>query len=258
MYSSDLLNRLVPRSSREDTQALSHQGQQRRRFKHLAARRCEFDGERQPVKSPADVRHGLRVVLAQCESGPDRLRSSHEEHHRRGRPDLWQQADSCPRQCQWQDREFLLTGDMERHAAGDQHPEFWQALQEVGELVGSRDNVLEIVEDQQDSLTTESQFQALGAGAISSLTDTDHAGNRRYDEIRIGNSRKGDQADAVREVPAQRMRDLEGKARLPDPTSPCQCHEKQIIPGKQTPDIVEFALSPNQRGAQERELSGSR
>ena len=131
--------------------------------KHLDEGRRQFNGQRQPIESMADLRHRRRICGGHREVRPDRLRPFDEEAHRvvlaqgLNRRQAGQVGHGKRRQ-----RKLAFSVGMQRRPAGGQHLHTGCAGQKIRHDRGGIDDVLEVVEDQKEVLSGEHRCQSIG------------------------------------------------------------------------------------------------
>jgi hypothetical protein len=112
------------------------------------ARGNQLDGERQPVKTPAESSDRLRVRLVDGKAVPDGRSAAGEQLdglglEDRGQPGVWIGHR------QRRDGNCLLAREPQRHPAGHEQPEPRCRRHQVPDLRGEFDDRLEVVQDQE-------------------------------------------------------------------------------------------------------------
>ncbi len=89
------------------------------------------------------------------------------------------------RKRQWWDWKFVFPLDVQHGTAGDQHFQLKARGQQVGQVRGCRQNLLEIVEDKQQALVSQESFEEVQQGSGPALFDVEDLGDGGHDQIGI-------------------------------------------------------------------------
>ncbi len=152
----------VARAAGEERQPLPQATEQCLWGKEPDARCCQLQGERQAVHPTTDFGDRCRGPLRQREVRPHVLRALHEERQCRvlqERVDCFVSARGWARQRG--DRELAFAAHSQGGAAGDKRRHAGRRPQQLQHKRGRRQNVLEVVEDEQHFAMTQSVRQPL-------------------------------------------------------------------------------------------------
>ena len=142
----------------------------------------QFDGQRQPLQTGADRRHGVRISCGQLKIGLDGSSSLQEKRHGRHLRQvlacrkLWEIGDG-----QGGHGEFVFSRQMQGSAAGDQYVQVGAGSKQDGECCRGSDHLLEVVQQQEQVAVTQSRLQLLKQGTIKSFPQSERLGNGRDD-----------------------------------------------------------------------------
>jgi hypothetical protein len=136
-------------------------GQQCRGWQDSRARGGELDRQRQPVETPADLDDSFYVGVGHLEFGHDGPRPLREQRHRRtdGAPGLPHR-----RKGQRHHRPEPFTGEAQRRPARRQDTQARTVDQEVGHQRRHRQDVLEVVEDQEELAAAQRHDKTVAQG----------------------------------------------------------------------------------------------
>ena len=124
----------VATSAREQLEAVTEPGKQRRRGQELRPRGGQLDCKRQTVESRTEFRDGGGILLAQLEVRIGRLGTADEEL---GRLVV----------CERRHRELLLGRHMQRCAARDDDLQVRRRVQQARDRACGRQDLLEVVHE---------------------------------------------------------------------------------------------------------------
>ncbi len=144
--------------------------QQRCGRKDFDPRRGQLDGEGEPIQAPADLSNGDGVLRGQGEIRLHRLRSLDEEPNGVGRGNIRDAV--MPIRCgeaERGDRDLTLPGDAEANAAGDQHRHVGTRAEKVGHIWSGLDDLLEVIEQEQETLAAQHRLQSLDQRLVARL-----------------------------------------------------------------------------------------
>ena len=157
--------RQIARAAGEEGQATVQARQERRQGEELGARRGELDRQRQAVEAAADGGEGRHVGICRGEARVGGLRPFEEEG---GSGELRQVGEGSRllrlRQGQGRDEEFVLAPDLQRHPAGHQELHSRAGGEKLGQGGHGRDDLLQVVEDEQDLAVAQQGDQRVGLG----------------------------------------------------------------------------------------------
>jgi hypothetical protein len=217
--------REVARSGRQQREMVLEAGEDLVGRQQLDAGGGELDRKRHAVQARCDA----------CDGGGVRVRDLEIRTHRAGTGDeqphglelierLHVEVTQRPRQVQPVDlreaagigwggqprhRVFLLAGDPQRDARGDETGDVRAAPQQVGHDGTGRHDLLEVVEDEQHPVLADVLGEHLDRGTTSTVHDTQRASDRRGDEGRVADRFERHEPDAVGESIGRRGRELE-------------------------------------------------
>jgi hypothetical protein len=110
----------------------------------------QLDGQRQPLQAAADRRDRGRVARREGEAGAYRAGPIHEQRHRRGRRDLGRRGRGrVGGQRQRRHRVFPLGPQSQHRPAGGQDRHARAAGQQLAQVTGDLDDLLQVVQDEQ-------------------------------------------------------------------------------------------------------------
>ena len=113
------------------------------------------------------------------------------------------------------DRVPALAGDSKELAAGHQHPQVGGLPnQSCHDFRGRREQLFEVVQDEQHRPLAKVDTQRLGRRLVGRLPDTEGHGDRRLHDVRILERGEVHEPDAIREQVARASRHGERKPRL--------------------------------------------
>ena len=258
--------RQVARAAGEQVELVPQPGEDGRGRQAADARRGELDGQRHPAQAGADPGHRIGVVGGQREVGPDAGRARHEQADRGipsegfritaplriGQPLTLQRAQA--RRVGWHaqpaDRVFLLARDAQHGPARADDGELGQRPQQVRDVGGRIDQLLEVVEHEEDGLPRERVRQGVEGSSPRRLGDAQSVRDGREDQRRVGDVRQWHEPDAPWERLHHVPRELERQARLAGPAGTGE--REQPAAQQQLAGFVELALATHER----RELRG--
>jgi hypothetical protein len=195
----------------------------------------QLDGQRQPVQSGADVGH-CRCIRR----GDDKVRLGCCGA-------LGEQRDSVAAR-QWGDVVLLLPRDVQGLSAGHDHLQPGTGDQQAGDERRGRDQVLEVVQQEQQLAVLELLSQALLQRLPAGLPDPECPGDGRPDQERVTDWGQRDEERAVAELVHQRVGGLEGEAGLArTPRAGERQQPRRLLP-EQPSDLDQLPLPPDQHG----------
>ena len=175
----------------------------------------KLDAERQVIKQVTDLRDDFDVCGPCLPSDADGAGAVDEQ---RGA-----QLD------QWRDRELVLAGDTKRCAACDDDPTGRRGVHDRRNLVGRRQQVLHVVEDQDHRAIGNERQHSRGSRPFGSIEDPDPVGDRSPDLV---GAVQPSQADEPRTIPEPRFEEassLDREARLADPAGTGERHQAGVL-----------------------------
>ncbi|MFN8678527.1 MAG: hypothetical protein U0Z70_19275 [Thermomicrobiales bacterium] len=115
------------------------------------AGRRQFDGQRQAIERPADGSNVSHIVSGECKRSRGRLRPVHEQANCGKSSRLWRRVSvgAQIRQREGRQRQAVLARDVEHCATCDHDAQRGPRLQQVGKHGRGRNDLLEVVEDEQ-------------------------------------------------------------------------------------------------------------
>ncbi len=246
---------------RQDVQLVIEPDEDRVGAEQLDPGGGQLDRERHAVEPCADRGDGRRVLVGDAETRADRDGTLDEQADRgvlaeRGQVDGPRSATEVHplqagllarvgRRRQARDLVLLLARDVQHGAAGDDRLDLGCRPQQVGDDRGGRDDLFEVVEDQQQTLVPEPVGQRLVDRSRGALRDAEGAGDPRRDEHGIADGLEGNEEDAVREVVRCPGRQLERQPRL---AGPARAGERQQPGrGEQAGRRLELGVAPDER-----------
>ena len=147
----------------EQQEALAHAGVNGMQPQHRHARRCELDGQRQPVELPAQIDHQRHVGLRDFEAGRSGAHARLEQKQRAVAADP--RHGSVAGHGQRLEAALLFGPQAQRLLAGGQHAQRRCALQQpVDEVGDGLEQVLAVVEHEQHLATCQRIDEGLEAG----------------------------------------------------------------------------------------------
>jgi hypothetical protein len=171
------------------------------RRQDLHAGGCQLDRERQPVEPAADVHDRLGVPRGQREVRASGRRALHEQRDRRRLHQHRRRGGTRDRQRQRRDVEFVFAVDVQDHPAGDEHGQHRTGVEQLAHQRAGGGHLLEVVDQQQHPPQAAQMFDdGADERTLPGLAETQRGGDRRGDEIRIGQRGEVDERDAALEV----------------------------------------------------------
>ena len=172
------------------------------RREDLHARRGELDRERQALETRGDRADRIGLVSGGLEVGSNEAGPVDEQR-------LGLQA------AERRHRVLLLAGDPERLARRGQDPDPGRRADEGGDRPGGRrQELLQVVEDEQQAAAGEVRLYELGGRPVGLLGDPQYSCDRRRDERRVADRRELDEHPAVGEPVDDPFGDADREARL--------------------------------------------
>jgi hypothetical protein len=190
--------RHVLRAIGEQGEAATEPDQQRLRGQQGHPGRRQFDRQRQAVQAPADPGDRGGVFVGEGE----------RRAHRRGPLD--EQTDGLVldqrarrrrsgglRKGQRRYGEDVLAGDPQQRPARHQQRDAWTTDHQVDQDRPGREDVLEVVQDQQQPARAENAYQCGGRGPAGGLGDAEHLGDPRRNPVVVADGRELHERDLV-------------------------------------------------------------
>jgi hypothetical protein len=211
----------IPHSTGQEGEPPLESDEQRLRRQDLRPGRCQLDREGQSVKPPADLGDGRGGLVGDGEVRVDAPGPFDKQAHRLvlahaiGRREM-----ARIRSRERGDREFVLHRDVQGDPTGDEHGQIGAFLDERGDVDRRRNDLLEIVEDEENVLAAQRGRQTLEGRSVRCFTETECIGDGPKNPRRIANRRQRYEVDAIRKPADQVRGDLERQARLADPRWP--------------------------------------
>src|SRR6266516_946328 len=120
--------------------------------------------------------------------------------------------------------------------------------QEVGQVWGCREDLLEIVEDEQQVLTTKRDFEQIEEGLSYRFFESERLRDAGHDQAGIADGSERDEKDTIGEVGEEVSGDLESEASFADAASPGEGHQAHLWTMQESTDSRYFLLAPDQWG----------
>src|SRR6266699_458384 len=149
-------------STRQHSKPVVETPQQGLGRQQFAPRRCQLQGQGQPVQSDTDLGDCCRVILRKDKSGLHHLRTLHEQGDRR----VVQQLLMCW-QVEWigqgerRNRKLVFPLHMQDRSAGHQNFEGWTGQQQFHQRGRGCKYLLKIIQQQQEVFVTQERFERL-------------------------------------------------------------------------------------------------
>jgi hypothetical protein len=179
-----------------------------------------------------------------------------ERDGRRVRGDLRRRPPASIWQRQRQDRVLVLAAQPKRLPTRDQHRELRAGREEVGDHGRGRQDLLEVVEQQQDRSRPQVLLDGVHDRAVIDVPHAEDLRDGRRHERRVRDRGQLDQEHPMLEVVQEVGGDLEAQARLPRPARPRERHEPRAVL-EQPADLGQLAFPPQQRGRVGGEIVGA-
>ena len=151
-------------------------------------------------------------------------------------------------------RALVLAGDAEGRPARHQDRERGAGAEEIGDQGGRRQQVLEVVEDEQETLRTEVGDQPLAERPLAGIRQVERLGDRRGDQAGVAERGQPDEPDPVREAAAQVAGHLEREAGLPHAAGSGERDEANVRPAQQIGDGRDVGGAADERGERRRQI----
>ena len=207
--------------------------QQRGRVQQPGAGGGQLDRQRQALQPPADLRHRRRVALGEGKAGPHRAGPVHEQRHRRRGRHLRDRGGArIGRQRQRRHRVLPLGAQPQHRAAGgqDRHPR--AAGQQLAQVGGDLDHLLQVVQDQQPRAVAERLGQRLQRRRPPGQVGARRPADGGQDQPRVGDRVQRHEHGARAEPVPQPLAHRHRQPGLADPARPGQRHQPH--PGRST------------------------
>jgi hypothetical protein len=161
-------------------------------------------------------------------------------------------------QRQWRDVDIALAPNAQRLTAGNEHVQTGARLQERDETGRGRDEVFQVVEDNEGRRVCQRVADALDRFALAGGGQTESFRDRGHDEARVAQGGERDEPDASEELVGDGVRDVEGEPRLADTAGTRQRDEPDPRVAEKFEDDGALVLAsdkrcerPRQRGPRE-------
>jgi hypothetical protein len=216
--------------------------------------RRQFNGEWQPVQSPANLRDHGRVLRGQRESRVAGESSIRKKTNGRILTQFVKAKRSWAiRQRQRQDGHLLLSADPQPLTACGEHLYRGARLEELRNPSSGGQEVLEVVEDEKHPAAVECCRELREKIGGPHVMEPQVAGDGEGDVRGVSDRRKRDEANAVAKVVCQRLGNREGESRLP--------HASRTGEGKQLDEVIQhkrlnggaFGLPADESGTRKRD-----
>ena len=221
-----------------------------RRGEELRLRRRELQRQRQPRQPPAERRHVRRVLPGQAEPGRGRPRPLDEERSCGRARDLPLGGRAGRgRQRERGDGVLDLPPHPQRGSAGGQHRQARADLYQPRKLRCRRQQVLEVIQDEQEFLLPQVPGECLVRGQAVRYGRAERAEHRLGHERRVFDRGETDEGDAVGEAPGGQRgpRRFDGEAGLADPAGAGEREEPRFGLRQQARDLPELPTAPHER-----------
>ena len=202
-------HRRIPRAARERVETGVEQPQQLSGRERPKPRRGQLDRQRQPLEPVADLVKLGAVGIDPCARG---RRSGGE-----------QPAGGVP--VQRVDVEDPFGAQPKQTPARHEHGQARSSIEQRGDLRCAVDEVLEVVEDEQELAVSKLLVQQLVPARRAGLPQPDGPGDRRQQELSLGDRGEVDERRPVGEPGAELVAELDGEPRLADAAGAEQRHE---------------------------------
>ena len=163
-------------------------------------------------------------------------------------------------QLQRRDGEFVLAIHPQHLPAGDQHLEARRRGEQIGNQRGSRHNLLEVIQRQQQMPPAQVIFEDIGRRSAGNFMDVQRPGNRSGNKCRVADRRQGDKIHAVGESRRlhQLLRRGDRQAGLSCAGRAGQGQQAHAWLPQQIAYGVYFAFASHETGERRRQVGGKR
>ena len=141
------------------------------------------------------------------------------------------------------DRDELFATDPQRLAAGDEDGELRALADELGDVVGGRHDLLEVVEDEEHPLRPQVLRHGCAEVAVAGSGEARRAGDLDEDGRGLARVREIDEGGAVGVVLERVGRRLDGEPRLADAARPRQGAQAYRLALEDPPELLELRPS---------------
>jgi hypothetical protein len=234
----------------EQREAAAQAGQERRRRPEAAARRGEFDRQRDPIQPPADLAHGRGGLRPEGEGGVHRLRPLGEQPDGGG---AGRRRVRSRRDVERPEPVRVLPPHAQDHPAGDQDRQPRAPREEVGEGRGGPDHLLEVVQHQEQVPVPERRHQPLRQRLTARLFDPQAQRRRGQDGRWVADGRQRDEGGPVPERWPQVGRHGEGQPGLADARWPGDGEQADGPAGDQPAHRRAVPVAPDEPGQRDRQ-----
>ena len=217
--------------------------QDRLRRQQPDPRRSQLDRQRQAIQPAHDPGDRGGVLPAHGEARHHGRRPLGEQPHRltgHGRPGRCRRARGLLWEGQRRDRAFLLARDAQRRAAAHHDPEIAGAAQQLRHHRGGRQQVLEVVQDDQEPAVPQVMNQMLGQRPPLRIRQPDALGDRRENQPGIPDRRQPDEVHPIGIIARHARGELDAQPRLAAAARPGQ--RQQAAPFQEQPRVRQLPL----------------
>jgi hypothetical protein len=209
----------------------------------------QLDGQGQTLQAPAQLHHRPGVALGQGEIGARRAGAVQKQRHRRRAFQLLQwHADRVGWERQRRDRVLPLRPQPQHRPAGrqDRHP--GAAGQQLAQVAGRIQHLLQVVQDEQPAVVPQLLHQRLKRRVRPSKVGPHCPADAGQDLLGLGDCRQRHEHDIGIEAVSHALGCGCHQAGLTDPTGPGQGHQPHVGSVEQTRHLADGLLPPDQRG----------
>ena len=142
----------------------------------------------------------------------------------------------------------MLPAQAQRRTTGGQDLQVRADGQQVGHLVGGRQDVFEVVEDEQDVAIEQDAFQAVQQRLVTPLADTKRLGDGGADERGVLETCQIDEEHTVGEDVQQRLGHRQRQTRLARAGWPGERHQAHVVAQQHLAGKLQLTSSTNDLG----------
>ena len=215
---SALARRRVARTGGEEVRFPFEAREDLGRREQLRARGRELDRERQSVEPAADLRDFRCAGRVELETGIDRLRPRREQPQRVGLNERLERKVGV-RGVEGRHRILALRREPQRRAARGQDPQARGRGEQIADEGRSREDLLEVVQDEEHSLLAQVLDHAFGQVPLT-LAHTERLGDRGHQELRVRDRREADEQAPSRSSGSSSCATASPSLVLPVPPAP--------------------------------------
>jgi hypothetical protein len=150
----------------------------------------------------------------------------------------------------------MLALQVERHPAGDQHRELRTIRQQIRHIARRRDDLLEVVQQQQRLPWPQNIAQHLPNGTTPRILQPEGLRDGWDDQRRIGQAREADEPDAIGELLHQFRRNLQAQPCLARAADSGECHQPHPVAPQQIDHAPHGLFPPDERSGLHRQIVG--